>query len=91
MSHDHLTLYSPKCAVALVVTCVCNVAYLFQNWFGIIKQLLPMSEVDMTICSPATGYIAFGLRPREISPAWGEQILMSPSLKGNNCIMSFIV
>ena len=63
------------------------VANLFQKWFGIIKQLLPMSEGDMTICSPSTGYIALGLRPRAILPASGEQIVMSPSLKGNNCII----
>ena len=31
-------------------------------------QLLPLSEGDMTICSPE-----------------GEQIVMSPSLKDNNC------
>ena len=42
----------------------------------------------MTICSPSTGYIALGLRPRAILPASGEQIVMSPSLKGNNCIIS---
>ena len=27
------------------------------------------------------------LRPRAILPASGEQIVMSPSLKGNNCIL----
>ena len=45
-----------------------------------------MSEGDMSICSPSTGNIALGLRPRAILPASGEQIVMSPSLKGNNCI-----
>ena len=60
------------------------VANLFQKGFGIIKQLLPLSEGDMTICSPSTGYIC----PRAILPASGEQIAMSPSLKGNNCILS---
>ena len=64
-----------------------HVTSLFQKWFGIIKQLLSLSEGDMTICSPSTGYIALGLRPRAILPASGEQIVMSPSLKGNNCIM----
>ena len=39
------------------------------------------------ICSPSTGYMALGLRPRAILPASGEQIVMSPSLKGNNCII----
>ena len=63
------------------------VANLFQKGFGIIKQLFPLSEGDMTICSPLTGYIALGLRPRAILPASGEQIVMSPSLKGNNCIL----
>ena len=67
-----------------------HVANLFQKWFGIIKQLLPLSEDDMTICSPSTGYIALGLRPRAILPASGEQIVMSPSLKGNNCIMHLL-
>ena len=28
------------------------------------------------------------LDPRAISPASGEQIVMSPSLKGNNCILT---
>ena len=64
-----------------------HVANLFQKGFGIIKQLLPLSEGDMTICSPSTGHITLGLRPRAISPASGEQIVMSPSLEGNNCIM----
>ena len=35
----------------------------------------------MTICSPSTGHIALGLHPRTISPASGEQFIMSPSLK----------
>ena len=48
---------------------------------------LPLSEGDMTICSPSTGNIARGLRPRAISPASGEQIVMSSSLEGNNCII----
>ena len=61
--------------------------HLFQKGFGIIKQLLPLSEDDMTICSPSTDYIARGLRPRSILPALGEQIVMSPSPKGNNCIL----
>ena len=47
----------------------------FQNWFGIINQLLSLSEV----------------RPRAILPASGEQIVMSPSLKGNNCILLHMV
>ena len=33
------------------------VANVFQKGFGIIKQLLPMSEGDMTICSTLTGNI----------------------------------
>ena len=53
-----------------------HVTYLFQKWFGAIKQLLPLGEGDMTICSPSTGYIAVE----------GEQIVMSPSLKGRNCM-----
>ena len=59
----------------------------FKKGFGIIKQLLPLSEGDMTICSPSTGNIALGLRPWAISPASVEQIVMSPSLEGNNCII----
>ena len=42
----------------------------------------------MTICSPSTGNIALGLRPRAILPASGEQIVMLSSHKGNNCILS---
>ena len=38
------------------------------------------------ICSPLTGYIALRLCPQAILHASGEQIVMSPSLKGNNCI-----
>ena len=41
------------------------------RWFGIIKQLLPLGEVDMTICSPSTGCFVFGLHPRAILPASG--------------------
>ena len=33
-----------------------------------------MSEGDMTICSPSTGYIALRLHPQAILPASGEQI-----------------
>ena len=68
-----------------------HVANLFQKWFSIIKQLLSLNEGDMTICSPSTGYIALGLRPRAILPASGEQIVMSPSLKGNNCILLYLI
>ena len=49
----------------------------------IIKQLLPLCEVNMTNCSPSTGNISLGLRPRAILPASGEQIVMLPSHKGN--------
>ena len=42
----------------------------------------------MTICSPSTGYIA--LRPRAMFSAWDEQIIMSPSLKGNNGILYLV-
>ena len=84
-----LTSNPSKCAVALVVTCVSHmhVANQFQRYFGIIKQLLPLGEGDMTICSPSTGYIALGFYPRAILPASGEQSVMSPSLKGSNCII----
>ena len=37
----------------------CGISLLFQKGFGIIKQLLPLSEGDMTICSPEAGYILF--------------------------------
>ena len=43
---------------------------------------------DITICSPSTENIALGLRSRAILHASGEQIVMSPSLKDNNCIVS---
>ena len=66
-----------------------HVANLFQKWFGIIKQLLSLSKGDMTICSPEAGNIARGQSPRAILPVEGEQIVMSPSLKGNNCIILF--
>ena len=93
MSHDHITvlyifakMYSCTCSHVFVLWYVAN---LFQKEFGIIKQLLPLSEGDMTIFSPSTCNIALGLCPRAISPASGEQIVMSPSLKGNNCIMAY--
>ena len=35
------------------------------------------------ICSTLKGYIALG----QYLPALGEQIVMSPSLKGNSCIL----
>ena len=54
---------------------------------GKIKQLLPLCEDNMTICSPSTCNITLGLRPRTILPASGEQIVMLPSHKGNNCII----
>ena len=38
-------------------------------------QCLPLSEGDMTICSPEAGDIVRG------------RIVMSPSLKGNNCFI----
>ena len=57
---------------------MCHAAKLFQKWFVIIKQLLSLSEGDMTICYPL----------QVILPAFGEQIVISLSLKGNNCIMS---
>ena len=48
----------------------------FKSGFGIIKQLLPLSEGDMMICSLSTGYTASG-----------EQIIMSSSLKGSSCVV----
>ena len=50
-------------------------------------QLLPLSEGDMTICSPEAGNIAQGQSPRVILSVEGEQIVMSPSLKDNNCFI----
>ena len=47
----------------------------YQKWFSIIKQLLPLSEGDIP--------------PRTILPVSGEQIIRSPSLKGNNSIKSY--
>ena len=34
-----------------------HVTCLIQKWFSIIKQLLPLTEGDMMICSPSTCYI----------------------------------
>ena len=45
---------------------------------------LPLSEGDMTICSPEACDIARGRSPRAILLVEGEQVIMSPSLKGNN-------
>ena len=45
----------------------------------------------MTICSPSTCNITLGLRPRAVLPASGEQIVMLPSHKGNNCIMLNVI
>ena len=56
-------------------------------FFGKIKQVLPLCEGNMTICHLSIGNIALGTRPRAILPASGEQIVMLPSNKGNNCIM----
>ena len=58
-SYYPLTSYSPKSAVAHVFV-LWYVTKLFQKVFGIIKQLLPLSEGDMMICSPSTGNIALG-------------------------------
>ena len=89
MSRDHitypLTSYPPKCVFAVTCFLMWHVANWFLKWFCIIKQLLPLSEGDMTIYSHLTGYDALRLRPQAILPASGEQIVMSPSLKGNNC------
>ena len=75
---------------------IANETRLFQFFYrlkeikkqvGMVKQLLPLYEGSMTICSPSTGNITLGLRPRTILPASGEQIVMLPSDKGNNCII----
>ena len=39
------------------------------------------------ISASLTGNIVLGLCSREILPASGEQIVMSPLPKGNNCIL----
>ena len=54
------------------------------------KQLLPLSKSDMTICSPEACNIARGRSSRAIIPVEGEQNVMSPSLKGNNCFTSWV-
>ena len=41
----------------------------------------------MMICLPWTGNIALGLRPLAMLPASGEQIVMLPSYKGNDCML----
>ena len=68
-----------------------HVTNLFQKWFGIIKQLLFLIEVEMTIYSPSTDYIHLGFHPRALLPASGVKIVMSPSLKGNNCILLYLI
>ena len=45
----------------------------------------------MTICSPSTGYIVIGLRPQAILPVSGEQLILSPSHKGNNCMFLYLI
>ena len=51
-----------------------------------IIHLLPLSKGDMTICSPEAGNIANGLPEGNITFE-GKQIVMSPSLKGNNVLL----
>ena len=41
----------------------------------------------MTICSPEAGNIARGRSSRVILPVEGEQIVILPSHKGNNCFI----
>ena len=50
-------------------------------------QLLPLCEGNMMICSPEAGNISQGRSPRAIFPVAGEQIIMLPSHKGNNCFI----
>ena len=47
-----------------------------------IIQSLPLCKGNMMICSPEAGNC-----PRAILPASGEQIVMLPSHKGNNCFI----
>ena len=54
--------------------------------FNII-QLLPLCEGNMTVCSPEAGYIARGRSSRVLLPVEGEQIVMLPSHKDNNCFI----
>ena len=53
----------------------------------VIKQLLPLCEGNMTILSLSTRNIVLGLRLLAILPAWGEEIIILPSHKGNNYII----
>ena len=48
---------------------------------------LPLCKGNMTICSPETGIIARGRSQRIILPVEGEQIVMLPSHKGNDCFI----
>ena len=52
-----------------------------------IIQLLPLCEGKMTICSPEASNIAPGCSLRVILHVEGEQIVMLPSHKGNNCFI----
>ena len=54
--------------------------------FGIIKQLLLVSEDTLTIYSQLPGNIAIQYRPWAVLPASGEENVIS-SHKGSNCII----
>ena len=84
-----------KSAGALVVTCVC-----LQCAWRVLFCHVARSYYPLTSYPPKCGctcshmrlscgiiIIIMWLRPRAILPASGEQIVMSPSLKGNNCII----
>ena len=43
----------------------------------------------MMICSPEAGDIVRGRSPRAILPVEGEQIVMSPSIKGNKIFIEY--
>ena len=61
--------------------------YLSLVFKTIIKQLLPLLEVDIQIRQPLTGCFPSG-KPSVKQPLSGWQIWMSTSNKGYNCIMS---
>ena len=45
----------------------------------------------MKICSPKVGNITRGRSPRVILPVKGDQIVMLPSHKGNNCLLCRLI
>ena len=51
-------IFAKMCSCTCSDMCFsCGMSLMFQKGSGIIRQLLPLSKGDMTICSPSTGNI----------------------------------